>query len=511
MRRRCILAGLALSAVFASACAGPEEDTTTPAADANLTLTTRWWYLVSGATSTTEDRSAATASEKDAILARIRVLKATHCPGSSDCRIGLTALVCAPSLGGQYCATGRIAGQIGWRATVDAFATFQREQIAFLEQRNVPARWVEETLRRQREYQNVVLQEIAQVGAAVGEQRARIVNQTRSRLGAMGAAVRGEETVRLANVRWTVGELAAAAESYEEDLARVRPLYAEVAQRFTAYRDSEASAIGSLQAIATAASAAALPDMAGLKTQLAAISGDENRIPQQLIVDAERARWELAHIQAEYDRRVDPHQNVLASEGLPRLDHTTVPRQGMGRVVAYAENRIDRVNAAVTEILDGIARREEALVLVAADNATRDAARAAAGAHAEATFLDDITARVTAMWRTPPTSTGLRLPFLGERVAAMQSFLQLETLCAGGAELASWRAPGCLRVVNELPKVRRYLTQTAPFTIRFGITKLRTAGVSEPELAAIEAELVAGRITAAVHRYDVAVRAVEEG
>ena len=93
----------------------------------------------------------------------------------------------------------------------------------------------------------------------------------------------------------------------------------------------------------------------------------------------------------------------------------------------------------------------------------------------------------------------------------MQAFLQLETFCQGDLELASWRAPGCLRVANELFKVRRYLNQTLPFTIRVGIGRLRAAGVSEPELAAIEADVAAGRMTAAVHRYDIAVRAAEEG
>mgnify|MGYP007097580659 CR=1 FL=1 len=511
MSRRCVVGTLALAAAFATGCAEP-HDAATPIADTTPTLTTHWWYVVSGATSATESRSATTTSEKDAVLARIRTLVTTHCPGATECRVGLQAMVCAPSIGGSdFCSTARIATHVGWQATVEALSTFQREQLAFLEQRNVPARWIEETLRYHRGYQSTVLAELTELGRAVSAERDRIMEAARDRLGAMGGAVQGQETVRLANLRWSIGELDGAAETYEVGLARVRPLYADIAQRFTAYRETEASAIATLQDLAARASGAELAGMAALRVELAVLSGDENRIPQQLIVDAERVRWELAYVQAEYDGAVAPHGEVLQAEGLTRLDHTTVPREGMGRVVHYAEQRIARVNAAVRELFEGLDRREEALVLIAADAATRDAAAAAAGAHAEARFLDDITARMAEMWRTPPTSAGLRLAILGERLRVMQGFLQLETLCAGGAQLATWRGPGCLRVANELPKVRRYLTQTLPFTIRYGITKLRTAGVAEAELAAIEAELVAGRIDAAVHRYDIAVRFVEEG
>ena len=83
-------------------------------------------------------------------------------------------------------------------------------------------------------------------------------------------------------------------------------------------------------------------------------------------------------------------------------------------------------------------------------------------------------------------------------------------LCADPSN-ATWRGPGCQRVANELTKVKKYLNQTLPFTIRYGIPKLRAAGASEASLTEIDADLTAGRWAAAVHRYDAALRGIEEG
>jgi hypothetical protein len=473
-------------------------------------LTPRWRYAVTkNGSGLSGSFTVASNSDKHEFLDSVEARVEEICPSDpSACEVDIDLYVCDEA--NPPCSSAAVAEVAGWTYVFDEWHEAQADQIAFLESQNVPAHWVQGALEEHREYQQYLLEEAQDAVGEVHDARDALVAEAHDRIAAMGAQATSEEQVRLANTRWAIRELDRVTRRYQAALDRVRPLYADVAARFAAYRGGEPAAIQGLEGLIAQASEADLGQMAPLKVTLAAISNDENRMPQQLILDANRVRWELAYAQAEYERGLAPHAAVIDEQGWTRLDHTTAAREGMGGVVAYAEQRQDRVNTAVRDILDGIHRREAALTVAAADTATRDQIRAAAAAHTEAAFLDEITARTTELWKSPPTTPTLKLPLLADRVRTMQAFLQLEALCADPTQ-ATWRAPGCLRVTNELTKVKKYLGQTLPFTIRFNVKKLRTAGAVESELTAIEADLTAGRVLGAVHRYDAALRAVEEG
>jgi hypothetical protein len=473
-------------------------------------LTPTWGYMVYvNGSGTGGNVTIDSASKRQTFLSNVNAVVAQKCPGNPGaCSVEISVWVC--DLAHPPCSSETIVAASSWVYLIDTWSAAQQAQIAFLEQQNVPAHWVQSALQKHRDYQAFLLDQANAAVKAVEDARDALVQDVHDRIAAMGGQVTSEEQVRLANTRWAIRDLDQTTRRYQAALDGVRPLYADVVARYNAYRNGEPTTIGDLQGLIDAASDATLDDMAALKMSLAAVSDAENHDPQQLILDANRVRWELAHAQTEYEQGIARHAALIDEHGWPRLDHATVPRQGMGGIVGYAEERLDRVNTAVREILDGIQRREQALLLVAADQATRDQVHAAVAAETEADFLDEITRRTTELWKTPPSTPTLKLQLLGERVRTMQAFLQLEALCADPTN-ATWRAPGCQRVANELTKVKKYLGQQLPFAVRYAIPKLRTAGADEASLAEIDADLTAGRTAAAVHRYDAVVRALEEG
>jgi len=484
---------------------------TAPLTAARPTLTPNWAFSVTSDSSGTgqDDYEIYTEADKLHVLANVQAAVAHLCPGNPGaCEVKLDVSVCDETR--PTMTMPEIAAAAGWVYVIDAWTAAQQAQLAFIQQQNVPAHWVRGTLESHRQMQSVLLEKAEAAVEIVRDARDALVSETHDRIAVMGGAVVNGEQVRLANTRWAIRDLERTTRQYQQILNKVRPLYGDVGVRYQAYRASESATISGLEDLISRASSAELDDMAALKSALAAISDAENRNPQQLILDANRVRWELAHAQTEYDRGIARYASLVDEHGWAHLDHTTVPRQGMTGVVAYSEERLERVNKAIREIMDGIHRREQALILVATDQLTRDQVRAAVAAQTEADFLDEITRRSTELWRSSPTTSTLKLPLLGERIRMMEAFLQLEALCADPTN-ATWRGPGCQRVANELTKVKRYLSQTLPFTLRYGVTKLRAAGASETELADIEANLTAGRRAAAVHRYDSVVRAVEEG
>jgi hypothetical protein len=332
-----------------------------------------------------------------------------------------------------------------------------------------------------------------------------VSNTVHDWLAQAGNAATTAEQVHLAETRRAIATVDKITAAYQTDLDGLQPAYGEVAARHGAYRDTETAVFAAIAQIATQASTADLSTLPSLKVQLGSQSNSENRTPQLLIIDAKRVLWELAHVQASYEAGLAPYIAYLTELSLPILDHTGVPRDGMSNVVGYAESRIRRVNDAVRTIYDGIRRREAALSLAAADAATRDQIRAADDAAREAEFLDQTTARVGDIWKTPPTGA-LNLPLQTERMTNMTAFLQLENVCQNVTDAATWRAPGCQKVASEASKIRTYLTQTLPFTLRFGVQRMRSTGGFDAEaLTDIEAKVAVGQLIQAVHIYDATI------
>jgi hypothetical protein len=403
------------------------------------------------------------------------------------------------------CSIDVVARETGWAPLITRYNSELDSLIAYLKSQSYPVESFRGSLQDIKLLQNALGSLLEDAVAGRGES-IHIATEIHDRLTTLGSTVRTEEQVHLAEDRRTITALDRATARYQDDLNAVQAGYGDIAARHTAYRATESEVFAAITAIANEASTADLTGLASLKVHLGEQSDNENRAPQLLIVDAKRVLWELASIQSAYETKLSPYTAYLTEHTLPTLDHTSAPRTGMNNVVTYAENRIQRVNDAVRAIYDGIRRREAALSLVAVDAATRDQLRAVDNAARETAFLNDITARASAMWAAPPTGV-LNLALQDERMTTMKNFLQLQSACRDLTDAATWRVPGCQKVSAEVSKINTYLNQTLPFTLRFGVQKMRTAGFNNTLLTDIEAKLTTGDIKQAVQLYDAMLRA----
>jgi hypothetical protein len=475
-------------------------------------LTLRWGFLVLNPTNTQtgEGSRVVIKTDSDRMLAlnSVDTAKSKVCHGDASCMRGVFPYfwveVCVPEP--LECTYPKVAAAVGWVNMVDRYDQETIALVAFMEAQNQPAEAVRLTLEYRQHLQSNLATEMADLQS--GKSINQLAQQAHDRLATMGAAATSAEQVHLADTRRTIAALDKITADYQSGLNALQPLYGDVAARHTAYRNTESTVFAGITALATQASTADLTQLASLKVRLAEQSDSENRVPQLLLLDAQRTQAELGNLQATYAASVAPHAAYLTENSLPILDHTTAPRAGMTNAITYANGRIQRVNEAIRAIYDGIRRREAALSLAAADAATRDQLRATDDADRETAFLNDMTVRAADVWTTPPTSA-LSLPLQGERLTTMTAFLQLEGICKDVALAAAWRGPGCQKVTAETSKIRTYLTQTLPFTLRFGVVKMRAAGFDATVLADIEAKVTAGDLVTAVHIYDATLRAAE--
>lgn len=508
MRRALVGLGLALAACSSPT---PEVEVVRPALTASQLVVT-WGSKAEFGTSVVNRAGIAIASDADRAVAVQDALagRTPLCGTNATCLreavVGLRIKLCPPT---GTCNMAAIGHEVGWVALAARHASEHARMMSYLESINFQAQGLHSTLTLYAEVQSGLRwwMDEALVG---GHTSIQIANAAHDRLAVLGAAATSEEHVRLAETRRTIRALEAITARYQADLDAAQVAYGSVATRFKAYRLTETPVFTGLEAIAAQASAAALTGMGALKLELASHSDAENRTPQTLILDARWVRADLADAQARYVAALAPYAAYLAEHSVPVLDHASAPRDGMDRVVAYAEGRLARVNAAVIAIYDGMRRREAALTLATVDAATRQQLRQADAAQREAAFLNDITQRVTAMWKAPPVSA-LNLPLQSERFTTMSAFLQLVAVCQHIGDIATWRAPGCQKVASETTKITTYLNQTLPFTLRYGVGKMRTAGYQEATLAEIEALVTAGNLVLAVHKYDALLHAAKEG
>jgi hypothetical protein len=284
--------------------------------------------------------------------------------------------------------------------------------------------------------------------------------------------------------------------------------YKAIADRYKTYRASEAAAIAGYTRLSQSAAVADLPGVPTVQSQLIAFNQTENDAPSSLIEDATKLRMTLGMAASTVAKQLAPYAEASARIGLRTPDLWSAGIQSLDGMVAYAQTRRRRNNELATRLLDELAQRRQALVLVATDLATRDTKAKAALLAASKTFLDSATAQTAALWKLPPTSTKLQLPFLAAQFDQFTQFMQLQSLCSVGAK-TTWRESGCNALGQQFSRAQTYLTKTIPGQIKLGLLQLPAAGVSPAVIQGIRAKLTAGDVKAAALAYDAALQTTD--
>jgi hypothetical protein len=208
-----------------------------------------------------------------------------------------------------------------------------------------------------------------------------------------------------------------------------------------------------------------------------------------------------------YQTAIAPHTEFLATHGAALPDMTSGALRSLNAMLGYLQQRVSRSDATATSLLRGLAMRRQALMMLAADQATRDAFARSRLVRASATFSDTARTRGEALSKTPPASSILKLPYLAARHDQLRALLQLQPLC--DASSSSWREAGCAALREQFNAAEAYLRTTLPRQITTGLSTMRGKGVDAALLSAAQAKLDAGDVKGAALVYDAAVRSAE--
>ncbi|AGC42380.1 hypothetical protein MYSTI_01031 [Myxococcus stipitatus DSM 14675] len=393
-----------------------------------------------------------------------------------------------------------------WNAQVERVAVFYRTSNA----PDVTATSFEQSLRKIREVANEMVNSYHAPIRQVENSNRRILDSTLPELLKAKAEAEGKPVqAELAHQRETMSEIRSVFDRHQAKLQTYQPAYAALVAQFETYRTNEPILLDRLQVLVQQASTATLATLPNVQLELVQLSRAESIAPQTLQLEAFRLSRQLSRVHDEYEEELEPHFDFIRTHNVARPKLADEPMQVLANIQAYADSRYVRTTDIVTKTLDGIRRRQTALMTLQADQATRQTIVQNTNLAASTQFLAETTARVTEVGKLPPRSTKLRLYFLAGKLQEHESILQLESVCAKAAA-TPWMGTGCNTLALQFSKSRNYVNLTLPGTMRLNIASMRTAGVNATLLQEIEQHLAAGRVRAAAISHDVALRSSED-
>lgn len=327
------------------------------------------------------------------------------------------------------------------------------------------------------------------------------------------AAIASEKAPVLAaltDVKTTVPELQGILDRARTALLAEQPTYDGLINDFLAYRATESKATAALSKIAADASSADGPRLAVLEMSLADLERAQSAAPNDLFAGIILSRARMIATQIAYDGSLAKYDDFTRKYAIPGADLVGRAYRSLGNVLAYVSTRCTAFDAGVAKVRAGLRARREALIALAADQATRDTFAKANFATASKNYLDEANARVAVLWANGETSPTLKYPLYAAKVDLYEKFLQLEGACSTAALAASsWMSAGCTAMQPSFARVRSWFADTLPGTLRMRVLLLRRKGADARLLADVETQLTAGKLKAAAVAHDAALRALD--
>jgi hypothetical protein len=324
------------------------------------------------------------------------------------------------------------------------------------------------------------------------------INDVPSRLAEAGSAVHGAESARLAQNRTNLDQITRLVETHELALAGLAPQYDALADSYRAYHATDVEIGSLLSEVATEASEADGDELATRLQQLVTISTNETSHSVDLQMSVARLNSEVGYEIDKFTTAVAPYTDFIAREGvaLPTAGERTVTLlESMQR---YLRMRQQRQQQYVVSLVRAIRRRQEALLLLAVDIATRETVATQMRAEAAARYVEDTTQLVDATWADPPIVNGFAL--LTARFDRVNALTQSASLCSD-ADKPRWMDSGCIVLARNVSKANAYLG-TLPRVLRRSRDRLQAAGAPAHAIAVLTSTIDAGDLAQAVAIHD---------
>ena len=306
--------------------------------------------------------------------------------------------------------------------------------------------------------------------------------------------------------------------------ASLSSAYAEVAAQFTAYRATEATETQAYVALAQQASQSALATLPDVEQAILVAGQGASAKPNDLSLSAMTLAAQIQVFEVDPELAFTTEQaDFLATHGAARPDMTSSALRSLNAMLGYIQKRVARSDAVAASLLNGVATREQALLLLNdgsssakskgqsspkyVTQASRDQIAQALLVKASTTFNDTAKTRVGALADALPTSETLKLPYLARRYDQLTALLQMAPLCDPAS--SSWREAGCVSLRKSFSAAKTSLTTDLPTLIKTGISLMLQQGVEAALLDAAQAKLDAGDVKGAAILHDAAVRGTE--
>ena len=296
-------------------------------------------------------------------------------------------------------------------------------------------------------------------------------------------------------------------EKARTDVAPLQSAYADIAAQFTAYRATEAAETQAYAMHAQQTSQSTLATLPDVEQAILAAALDASAKPSDLALSAMKLSAQIQAFELSSQAALTPYTDFLATHGAVLPDMSSGALRSLNAMLGYIQQRTTRSDATATSLLNGIAMRRQALVVLDAGQGMGDMVAQAKLLKARAAFDDTSNARVAALLAGPKASTSMKLPYLARRYDQLTAFLQLQPLCDPSS--SSWREAGCVSLRSNFSAARTYLETTLPLLITTGLATMGAKGVEATQLNAVKVRLDAGDIKGAAILYDAAVRGTE--
>lgn len=313
----------------------------------------------------------------------------------------------------------------------------------------------------------------------------------------------------LAETRIKLAELREILDRTKATLTALQPQYEALVAEFKAYRATEPAVTADIKAFVDSASSADLTQLATIKVSVTDYERSVATQSSALRVHAQEMRGLLLAAQAQHDAAIAPYGQFFASRALTPTDFVGTALRSAGNMIAYCESRQTATDRAVARLVDGLRARTDALVELAAAQATRDTLAATRFADASTAFLEQSNTRIAQLWAAPPTSPTRGYPLYMAQYDAFAAFLQLEPLCSQAAlASSSWMKAGCSAMQPSFARARDWMRDT-PGALRMRLVLLRRNGANENLCVETETQLNAGKLRAGISAYDAAVHLLD--
>jgi hypothetical protein len=261
----------------------------------------------------------------------------------------------------------------------------------------------------------------------------------------------------------------------KSDVAPLQAEYASIVTQFTAYRATEAAETATYATLAAQASQASLATIDGVEQAILAAAHDASAKPHEIVMSAMKLSAQIQEFELVSQAAIAPYADFLATHAAALPDMTSGALRSLNAMLGYMQQRVARSDATATSLLNGIAMRRQALVMLQAGQAARDTVAQAKLLKASTTFHESANARVTALSEAPAASARLKLPYLAKRYDQLTALLQQQPLCDPSS--SSWREAGCISLRPHFKAAETYLKTTLPTLIMTGIATMRSKGV----------------------------------